>query len=210
MIRRATVNSRSSSSTEPNGDEHQLSRKQVRRRKRRNAGADATFRWILMVLLLITLFIMYYTFRQYQRLHPVEEAVEELHPISNHFDPAYPRRHQDQSSNIQLSPQALEMCTQTLWHTLETTTIVLPDGDTFIHTGDIDDLWLRDSAAQIHPLYPFLEEDPRLDRVISGLIQRSSKYIRHDPYANAFRIDDSYVFSEAQKKMGRHDLISTW
>ena len=31
-----------------------------------------------------------------------------------------------------------------------------------------------------------------------------------DPYANAFRIDDSYVFSEAQKKLGRHDLISTW
>jgi meiotically up-regulated gene 157 (Mug157) protein len=35
-------------------------------------------------------------------------------------------------------------------------------------------------------------------------------YIRHDPYANAFRIDDSYKFSEAQNKMGRHDLISTW
>jgi meiotically up-regulated gene 157 (Mug157) protein len=83
-------------------------------------------------------------------------------------------------------------------------------GDTFIYTGDIDDLWLRDSAAQIHPLYPFLNQDPRLDRVISGLIQRSSKYIRHNPYANAFRIDDSYVFSEVQKKMGRHDLISKW
>jgi len=31
-----------------------------------------------------------------------------------------------------------------------------------------------------------------------------------DPYANAFRIDDSYVFSAKQKKLGRHDLISTW
>jgi meiotically up-regulated gene 157 (Mug157) protein len=35
-------------------------------------------------------------------------------------------------------------------------------------------------------------------------------YIRHDPYANAFRIDDTYKFSVQQKKMGRHDLISTW
>jgi hypothetical protein len=84
-----------------------------------------------MVLLVITLFIMYYTFRQYQRLHMNPVAVEELqlHPISNHFDPAYPRRHQ--SSSVQLSQQALEMCSQTLWHTLETTTIVLADGGYF-------------------------------------------------------------------------------
>lgn len=44
---------------------------------------------------------------------------------------------------IQLSPEAMEMCTRTLWHTVETTTIVLPNEETFIHTGDIDDLWLR-------------------------------------------------------------------
>lgn len=44
---------------------------------------------------------------------------------------------------IHLSPEALEMCTRTLWHTVETTTIVLPNEETFIHTGDIDDLWLR-------------------------------------------------------------------
>jgi hypothetical protein len=108
------------------------------------------------------------------------------------------------------------MCTQALWHTVETTTIVLPDHETFVHTGDIDDLWLRDSAAQIHPLLvPFngtalIQQDPRLDRIVSGLIKRSAMYIRHDPYANAFRIDDSYVFSEEQKRLGRHDLISTW
>jgi uncharacterized protein len=52
--------------------------------------------------------------------------------------------------------------------------------------------------------------DPKLDRIVSGLIARTAAYIRHDPYANAFRIDDSYVFSAAQKKLGRHDLISTW
>jgi len=41
-----------------------------------------------------------------------------------------------------LSKDALEMCTRTLWHTVETTTIVLPNAETFIHTGDINDLWL--------------------------------------------------------------------
>lgn len=117
-----------------------------------------------------------------------------------------------------VSEAVIEMCSRTLWHTLETTTIVLPNNETFIHTGDIDDLWLRDSAAQVHPLLiPILDheraliyDDEKLDRIISGLIARHAMYIRHDPYANAFRIDDSYVFSDAQKRMGRHDLISTW
>ena len=131
--------------------------------------------------------------------------------------PLYPKITRDKEP-VELSPAALEMCTQTLWHTLETTTIVLPNTETFIHTGDIDDLWLRDSAAQIHTLLlPMLSggkaliaTDPRLDRVVAGLIQRTAMYIRHDPYANAFRIDDSYKFSKAQKELGRHDLISTW
>jgi meiotically up-regulated gene 157 (Mug157) protein len=142
-----------------------------------------------------------------------------------------------------VSSDVMEMCARTLWHTMSTTTIVLPDHQTFIHTGDIDDLWLRDSAAQVHPLLlplvPYYDDhsdeatttnnttssssssvptryvalvydDPNLDRVVAGLIRRHAFYIRHDPYANAFRIDDSYVFSPAQKLLGRHDLISTW
>jgi uncharacterized protein len=136
-----------------------------------------------------------------------------------------------------LSPGAVDTCTRTLWHTLESTTIVLPRGETFVHTGDIDDLWLRDSAAQIHPLLlplargrgssgsgsdgntgdgdnsrrvALIYDDMKLDRVVAGLIARHALYIRHDPYANAFRIDDSYVFSDEQRLLGRHDLISTW
>ena len=138
--------------------------------------------------------------------------------------PKYPKRRYTQNipKDIQLSQEAIDMCTQTLWHTIETTTIVMPDGDTFVHTGDIDDLWLRDSAAQIHTLLvplggadldkptSLISSDPQLDRIVAGLIQRTAMYIRHDPYANAFRIDDSYKFSEEQKKLGRRDLISTW
>lgn len=48
-----------------------------------------------------------------------------------------------------LSDAALDMCTRTLWHTIETTTIVLPDEETFIHTGDIDDLWIRVSLKAL-------------------------------------------------------------
>lgn len=55
-----------------------------------------------------------------------------------------------------------------------------------------------------------IQVDSKLDRVVRGLIKRVAMYIRHDPYANAFRIDDSYVFNAKQKALGRHDLISTW
>jgi hypothetical protein len=157
-------------------------------------------------------------------------AEDASHTTLGLFPPAYPKMTRDVGSALEaatatkLSPEAIEMCTNTLWHTLETTTIVLPDNETFIHTGDIDDLWLRDSAAQVHPLlissqqkqYPngasgplsaLIAEDPKLDRIVAGLIKRTAMYIRHDPYANAFRIDDSYIFSKAQKKLGRHEYV---
>ena len=152
------------------------------------------------------------------RNHPntIEKQSQPKDPTS--WIPPYPKITRGNSSTT-LSTQALEMCTNTLWHTLETTTIVLPNEETFVHTGDIDDLWLRDSAAQIHTLLipvmgedrsALIAKDPQLDRIVAGLIKRTAMYIRHDPYANAFRIDDSYVFSSQQKKLGRHDLISTW
>ena len=144
---------------------------------------------------------------------------EKENHTSRSFPPRFPIVTRSNSSVNALDKEAVTMCSHTLWHTLETTTIVLPNEETFIHTGDIDDLWLRDSAAQVHPLLvPFfndgtsslVQEDPKLARIVSGLIKRTATYIRHDPYANAFRIDDSYIFSDAQKKLGRHDLISTW
>ena len=56
---------------------------------------------------------------------------------------------------------------------------------------------------QVHPYIRFAPEDPKMARIIEGLIRRLAFYILYDPYANAFRIDTSYVFSENQKLMGR-------
>jgi len=142
-------------------------------------------------------------------------------PTHNVFPPPFPvvSTHQSTAAAAaELSRDVLDMCANALWHTLKSTTIVLPHDETFIHTGDIDDLWIRDSAAQVHPLllpwFPgggaLVAQDARLDRVVSGLIRRTAFYIRHDPYANAFRIDTSYVFNDEQKRLGRHDYISTW
>ncbi|MBP5321790.1 MAG: glycoside hydrolase family 125 protein [Kiritimatiellae bacterium] len=63
-----------------------------------------------------------------------------------------------------------------------------PDGkdDTFVYTGDIHAMWLRDSGAQVWPYLPYMKDDPALQRLIRGVILRQFACIRIDPYATAF------------------------
>ncbi len=58
--------------------------------------------------------------------------------------------------------------------------------DTFVYTGDIHAMWLRDSGAQVWPYVAFANEDPALKSMLEGVIRRQLNSIILDPYANAF------------------------
>ena len=81
-------------------------------------------------------------------------------------------------------------------NTLDTTVdfgIVNGRPDTYVITGDIDAMWQRDSSAQVWPYLPLMSEDPQLQQLIAGVINRQTRNTLLDPYANAFYKDPNKV-----------------
>ena len=63
------------------------------------------------------------------------------------------------------------------------------DGTTYVQTGDIPAMWLRDSAAQTIPYIRFVPAYPALRYTFFGVIQRDAKNILVNPHAEAFSAD---------------------
>jgi meiotically up-regulated gene 157 (Mug157) protein len=66
--------------------------------------------------------------------------------------------------------------------------VMAEDGTAYVKTGDIPAQWLRDSSAQLRPLY-FAYDNKVMANKIKAVIERQAMYIALDPYANAFRDD---------------------
>ena len=74
-------------------------------------------------------------------------------------------------------------------NTLESTVhyrVLDGEDDTFVYTGDIPAMWLRDSGAQVWPYVQLAANDPKLKKMLRGVILRQFKCINIDRYANAF------------------------
>ena len=69
--------------------------------------------------------------------------------------------------------------------------------DTFVITGDIHAMWLRDSSAQVYPYVVLAKQDKELQQMLVGAINRQTACILIDPYANA--INEGPTGSEWEK-----------
>ena len=96
------------------------------------------------------------------------------------------------SGKMARDPELACLLRNALPNTLDTTvrTGQTHDG-TFIITGDINAMWLRDSANQVMPYLPFAKSDPKLAAMIAGVVRQQTQQVLADPYANAHYLKDS-------------------
>ena len=82
-----------------------------------------------------------------------------------------------------------EIRPEPLFQTLFRDFFLEDDRTTYVQTGDIPAMWLRDSSAQTIPYIVFEQAYPVLRARFAGVIERNARNVLTDPYANAFTAD---------------------
>ena len=77
------------------------------------------------------------------------------------------------------------------------------DPDGFVSTGDIDDMWIRDSTAQI---WPFRNSHYLLAKKI---LAKQADYIKEDVYANSYHRKANTSPTPQEKRLGREGRVAT-
>ena len=96
------------------------------------------------------------------------------------------------------------MCNNAFHQTLKSV-----ESDGFIFTGDIHDMWIRDSAAQINQYIKHATHNITYFNLIKEVIHKQSKYIITDPYANSYKAHYVKHVSAWEKKLGRGGWVAT-
>jgi meiotically up-regulated gene 157 (Mug157) protein len=85
--------------------------------------------------------------------------------------------------------RARDIQTAQLFHTLFHDFFLEDDATTYVQTGDIPAMWLRDSSAQTIPYIRYQAAYPVLRARFAGVIERDARNVLTDPYANALDAD---------------------
>ena len=96
----------------------------------------------------------------------------------------------DEVTSMLTNPKLRWMFRNCFPNTLDTTVEYTEDENgvprTFVYTGDIHAMWLRDSGAQVWPYLRLASQDPALRKMLEGVVRCQLSLINIDPYANAF------------------------
>ena len=95
--------------------------------------------------------------------------------------------------DLQVQNHTLLACVfaNTLPNTLDTTVLqaaTTPNDTSFVITGDINAMWLRDSMNQVLPYMSFAKQDPHLQQMLAGIVNQQTLLILADPWANAHNL----------------------
>jgi uncharacterized protein len=102
-----------------------------------------------------------------------------------------------------------EAYTQCLLSTIRNDVSVAPDKTTYVITGDIGAMWLRDASAQMRPYLSFAT-DAQVKSMLRGVIAREAKSILVDPYANAFNRDYKVTEEKFELDSLAYPIVLTW